>query len=91
MSLSFRGNAMATIVIKNLPESLHLQLKERARRHHRSLNKEAIALIEQAVSQSPAPQSPTDALAAVFAAGDALQRSGMDAAEWAAHSREVWR
>ena len=83
---------MATIVIKNLPETLHLQLKERARRHHRSLTKEAIALIESAVSQPAAPPpSPTDALATVFAAGDALAGSGLNVADWATKSREVWR
>jgi len=46
---------MSTLVVKNLPEQLHAQLKLRARRNHRSLTKEAIALIEQALS---APRQP---------------------------------
>lgn len=37
---------MASVLIKNLPDELHQQLKLRARKHHRSLNKELIALIE---------------------------------------------
>ncbi len=37
---------MASVLIKNLPDELHQQLKLRARQHHRSLNKELIALIE---------------------------------------------
>jgi hypothetical protein len=41
---------MASVLIKNLPDSLHHQLKRRAERHHRSLNKEVIALIEAALT-----------------------------------------
>jgi plasmid stability protein len=42
---------MASVLIKNLPDELHQQLKLRAQRHHRSLNKELIALIEAAVTK----------------------------------------
>lgn len=38
---------MATLTIKNLPEELHEKLKERARRHRRSMNNEAIVCLEQ--------------------------------------------
>ena len=41
---------MSTLVIKNLPEALHADLKARARRNHRSLSKEAIAIIEEALT-----------------------------------------
>lgn len=41
---------MASVLIKNLPDNLHHQLKRRAERHHRSLNKEVIALIEAALT-----------------------------------------
>jgi len=41
---------MATVLIKNLPDALHQQLKRRAEKHHRSLNKEVIALIEAALT-----------------------------------------
>jgi antitoxin FitA len=34
---------MATIAIRDLPEHLHLILKQRARRNRRSLNQEVIA------------------------------------------------
>jgi len=37
---------MSALVIKNLPEDLHARLKEQARRHHRSLTKEVVSLIE---------------------------------------------
>ena len=37
---------MSSLVIKNLPEHLHAQLKLQAQRNHRSLTKEAIQLLE---------------------------------------------
>jgi plasmid stability protein len=40
---------MSTLVIKNVPEPLHAALKETARRHHRSVTKETISLIEAGV------------------------------------------
>lgn len=51
---------MASVLIKNLPGELHRQLKLRAQRHHRSLNKELIALIEgvlrsRSVDELPEP------------------------------------
>jgi len=50
---------MATIIIRDLPEDLHERLKAQAKRNHRSLTKEAIALIERNVSPSrPTPELP---------------------------------
>lgn len=43
---------MAALVIRNLPEELHAKLKARAVRHHRSMNREAIALLEEALSEN---------------------------------------
>jgi len=40
---------MASVLIKNLPDELHRALKQRAERHHRSLNKELISIIETAI------------------------------------------
>ncbi|MGH8225201.1 MAG: FitA-like ribbon-helix-helix domain-containing protein [Gammaproteobacteria bacterium] len=37
---------MGTIVVKNLPESLHEKLKLQARRNHRSMTKEVVHLLE---------------------------------------------
>ncbi|MEA3278368.1 MAG: Arc family DNA-binding protein [Pseudomonadota bacterium] len=45
---------MASVLIKNLPDALHRQLKLRAEQHHRSLNKEVIALIEVTLASEPA-------------------------------------
>jgi plasmid stability protein len=38
---------MATLTIRDLPEYLHLRLKDRARRNRRSLNQEVIAEIAE--------------------------------------------
>jgi plasmid stability protein len=85
---------MATLVIKNLPEPLHRKLKERAERNHRSLTKEAVALIEAAVagtSPTTGTAAAQDALSALIAAGEELARQGVDVRAWAQRSREVWR
>lgn len=41
---------MATITLKDIPRAVHAALKHRARHHGRSLNKEALACLETAVS-----------------------------------------
>ncbi|MFW6063430.1 MAG: FitA-like ribbon-helix-helix domain-containing protein [Chloroflexota bacterium] len=40
---------MATITVKNIPDDLYEKLKEQAAAHHRSINSEIIACIENAV------------------------------------------
>ena len=82
---------MAALVIKKLPNALHGRLKARAKRHHRSLTKEAVALLELGVKAPPAGSNPAEALVRLLAAGDALERKGVDLETWAARSREVWR
>lgn len=49
---------MASVLIKNLPDDLHERLKDRAQRHHRSVNKELIALIEAALREPTAQPIP---------------------------------
>lgn len=48
---------MSTLVIKNFPEELHARLKAQAQRHHRSVTKEVVSIIESGLSVSP-PQLP---------------------------------
>ena len=45
---------MATLTIKNLPDSLYGQLKARAAEHRRSINSEAILAVERALADAPA-------------------------------------
>jgi plasmid stability protein len=40
---------MATITLKNVPDDLYARLKERAARSRRSINREAIVCLEQAL------------------------------------------
>lgn len=47
---------MVSITLKNIPEVLHQELKQRARLHHRSLNKELLATIELAITGTPISQ-----------------------------------
>lgn len=44
---------MAGLLIKDFPPELHRRLKEEAARYHRSMTRQALALLEQALS-SPA-------------------------------------
>jgi plasmid stability protein len=43
---------MPTLTIKNVPEELHERLKEQADRHRRSMNSEAIWILEQVLTPS---------------------------------------
>jgi len=46
---------MPSLTLKNVPRDLHRKLKDRARTHHRSLNKEVIATVQSITDQTPAP------------------------------------
>lgn len=41
---------MASLTLKNIPDALHRQLKERAAQNRRSLNSEAIHCLEEALA-----------------------------------------
>jgi antitoxin FitA len=43
---------MPTITLKNVPEDVHTALKQRAKRHKRSLNQEAIFCLDLALGRS---------------------------------------
>jgi plasmid stability protein len=52
---------MATLTLRNVPDDLVARLKDRARRHRRSLNSETIAaleLVDAAAEGQVAPQAP---------------------------------
>ena len=50
--------------IKNAPDQVVLRLRERAQRHHRSLQGELLAIIEAAVEEDR-PSSPADVLSEI--------------------------
>ena len=47
---------MPGFVIKDLPENLHRKLKAQAIRHHRSMTKEVLAVLERALSEEDRPE-----------------------------------
>ena len=53
-----------SLSIKNAPDEMVKRLKERAERHHRSLQGELMAILEEAVG-TPRPLTPDDVLAEV--------------------------
>jgi len=44
---------VATITLKNVPTEVHAALKQRAKRHKRSLNQEAIVCLDLALGRAP--------------------------------------
>jgi plasmid stability protein len=44
---------MTTLTIKNLPSELYTRLKTQAKKNHRSINSEVIAVLEKALSIPP--------------------------------------
>ncbi|MHB1345083.1 MAG: FitA-like ribbon-helix-helix domain-containing protein [Thermoleophilia bacterium] len=49
---------MPTLLIRDVSPEVHRLLKERAERHHRSLGKEVIAILEDSVIPSGVPLPP---------------------------------
>jgi plasmid stability protein len=49
---------MASLLIKNVPPELHARLQETARRNHRSMTKQVIAILEVALGQEPTELPP---------------------------------
>lgn len=64
---------MPGLLIKDFPPELHRRLKEEAARHHRSMTRQALVLLEQALSAPsrntagllPAPLKPVTPLGSV--------------------------
>ena len=46
---------MPGFVIKDLPPKLHRKLKQQAARHHRSMTKEVLALLDRVLSEEDRP------------------------------------
>jgi antitoxin FitA len=59
------ANMSTTITVKNIPAQLYERLKQRAALHHRSINSEIIALIEESVAARK--RNPADFLASAKA------------------------
>ena len=42
---------MASLLIKNIPDNIRKRLKEQAEINHRSMNKQAVSILEQALTR----------------------------------------
>jgi len=49
------------LLIKDLPPELHAKLKREAGRNHRSMNRQALVMLEQAMHLSAPPELPPPA------------------------------
>lgn len=62
------GTMPVNLSIKNAPDNVVQRLRERAERHHRSLQGELMAIIEAAVREER-PATPAEVLAAIRSLG----------------------
>lgn len=76
---------MATLNVKNLPDSLYRKLKARAKRERRSVAREVTILLEQALE----PATPLSILE-LRGLGKELWR-GIDGTSHVEREREAWR
>jgi plasmid stability protein len=83
--LQYGGTAVpVNLSIKNAPDEVVRRLKDRAARHHRSLQGELLAIVEDAVHRS-GPLAPDEVLARVRQLGLSTPR---DAAEMIREDRD---
>ncbi|MDJ0756508.1 MAG: Arc family DNA-binding protein [Ardenticatenaceae bacterium] len=73
---------MTNMIIRQIPEELHQKIKERAARHRRSVNKEVLVLLEEALARHDAlPAEPPEPFAGRVAITD----------DWLRQAREEGR
>jgi len=66
---------MSSLLIKNIPENLRKKLKEQAELNHRSMNKQAVSILEQALERPGIRQLPPPVKAKVFITDKWLNRA----------------
>jgi hypothetical protein len=49
---------MAALLIKNMPPGIHQRLRLQAERHHRSMNREVLAILEEELEAPPVAELP---------------------------------
>ena len=75
----------ADLSIKNAPDDMVRRLKRRAEKHHRSLQGELLAILEEAV-RSPGPLTPAEVMTEVRRLG---LRTPAEAASWLRADRDA--
>jgi plasmid stability protein len=74
---------MANVLIRDLPESLHQKIKERAAKHRRSMTKEIVVLLERVLA---AEENQRPAMPQPFVGSFAIDESWLTAAKQADRS-----
>jgi Arc-like DNA binding domain. len=64
---------MPSLTLKRVPDEIHERLKERAERHRRSMNSEAIRILERALK--PTRMSAEEAIAEAEALNDRIGKT----------------
>ena len=49
---------MTALLVKNMPSELHEKLRRRAKAHHRSMNREVVAILERELKRPSALELP---------------------------------
>lgn len=49
---------MSALLIKSIPPEIHQRLRLQAERHHRSMNREVLAILEERLEASPLSELP---------------------------------
>jgi plasmid stability protein len=49
---------MTALLVKNMPQELHEKLRRRAKTHHRSMNREVVAILERELERPNAQELP---------------------------------
>ena len=66
---SYNGTMPVNLSIKNAPDDVVERLRERARRNHRSLQGELLAIVEEAATAAPKKLTPMELLTRARARG----------------------
>jgi plasmid stability protein len=66
---------MSSLLIKNIPEHLRKKLKEQAERNHRSMNKQVVSILEQALERPDISRLPLPVKAKMFITDKWLNRA----------------
>lgn len=69
---------MPTLVLRNVPEDLHVRLKTVAAAHHRSMTQEAIHVLGAALGAAPARKPPDTAETLAWLEGEVWPRLATD-------------
>lgn len=79
---------MATLTIKNFPDDLYRQIKQRAGKNRRSISQEVVQLLDEVVSEVPR----VSLLQLEGLGKEVWQKAlaGKDAADYIAEERDAW-